>query len=160
MITGDRNATTIVLHANHRDLVRFPTQENENYKATLYYLKDHFDSALAAVGEKWTIEDSCRSWYHSYLCAWLIHTKVQRKGSPRRRRSCRRSLDRKCREVTSRERKSNLSSRRICFQAVLLSVSHGVYYMDLEELGKPNSQPTGFRSTNTGKKHKNYLECF
>ena len=61
MIAGDRNATTIVLHTNHRDLVRFSDKDNDNYKSTLYYLKEYLDGAPAAVGEKWSIEESHRS---------------------------------------------------------------------------------------------------
>ena len=61
MIAGDRNATTIVLHANHRDLVRFPTNEDDDYKTTLHYLKDYVDTAVAAVSKKWAKEDNHRS---------------------------------------------------------------------------------------------------
>ena len=61
MIAGDRDATTVVLHANHRDLVRFSTKENVNYKTTLHYLKDYVDAAPAGVGGKWAKEDNYRS---------------------------------------------------------------------------------------------------
>ncbi|CCA68484.1 related to tetratricopeptide repeat domain protein-Neosartorya fischeri [Serendipita indica DSM 11827] len=60
-IPGDRNATTITLHANHRDLVRFASKEDDNYKTVHHHLKDYVDSASAAVQEKWITEDSCRS---------------------------------------------------------------------------------------------------
>ncbi|CAG7850854.1 SubName: Full=Related to tetratricopeptide repeat domain protein-Neosartorya fischeri {ECO:0000313/EMBL:CCA73065.1} [Serendipita indica DSM 11827] len=60
MIAGDREATTIVLHANHDDLVKFPDKESDNYRTVLYHLKDHVDSALDAIREKWGREDDSR----------------------------------------------------------------------------------------------------
>ena len=61
MIAGDRNATTIVLHSNHRELVRFSAREDDDYKTTLHYLKDYVDAAPAAVEKKWVKEDNHRS---------------------------------------------------------------------------------------------------
>ena len=60
MIAGDRNATTIVLHANHRDLVRFSDQREDNYRTVLHYLEDYIDSAPTEVAEKWVKEDNYR----------------------------------------------------------------------------------------------------
>ena len=60
MIAGDRNAKTIGLHANHRDLVRFSTKEHDNYQTVIFHLKEYFDGAPSAVREKWTKEDGYR----------------------------------------------------------------------------------------------------
>ncbi|CCA71553.1 hypothetical protein PIIN_05490 [Serendipita indica DSM 11827] len=60
-ITGDRNGTVIVLHANHSDLVRFSSKEEESYKTVHHHLKEYVESALVAVQEKWVTEDNCRS---------------------------------------------------------------------------------------------------
>ncbi|CCA77440.1 hypothetical protein PIIN_11417, partial [Serendipita indica DSM 11827] len=61
VIAGDRNATIIVLHANHEALVRFHAADSENYRTVLHYLKDFFDGAATAVNEKSVREDNCRS---------------------------------------------------------------------------------------------------
>ena len=61
VIAGDRNATSIVLHANHRDLARFSAKEGDNYKTTLHYLRDYVDAAPKGVGGKWAKEDKLRS---------------------------------------------------------------------------------------------------
>ncbi|CCA76182.1 hypothetical protein PIIN_10175, partial [Serendipita indica DSM 11827] len=60
-IPGDRNGTTIVLHADHRNLVRFSSRENENYKTIQFYLKDYVESAPEAIREKWVREGYCRN---------------------------------------------------------------------------------------------------
>ncbi|CAG7850798.1 SubName: Full=Related to kinesin light chain {ECO:0000313/EMBL:CCA76343.1}; Flags: Fragment [Serendipita indica DSM 11827] len=60
VISGDRNATTIVLHASHEDLVRFHAADSDNYRTVLHHLKDYSSSATCC-GEKWTREDTCRS---------------------------------------------------------------------------------------------------
>ena len=67
---GDRNATTIVLHANHRDLVKFSAKENDNYKTVIFHLKENSDTAPAAVREKWTKEDGYRGSSGS-LCLYI-----------------------------------------------------------------------------------------
>lgn len=59
-IAGDYNATTIVLHANHRDLVKFSTKESNNYQTVLDYLREHYDTAAVRIKEKWVTEDNCR----------------------------------------------------------------------------------------------------
>ncbi|CCA75867.1 related to tetratricopeptide repeat domain protein-Neosartorya fischeri [Serendipita indica DSM 11827] len=59
-IAGDCNATPIVLHANHRDLVRFASKESGNYKTVHYHLKAYVDHAPAAVQKKWVRENDCR----------------------------------------------------------------------------------------------------
>ncbi|CCA75937.1 related to kinesin light chain [Serendipita indica DSM 11827] len=59
-IPGDRNATTIVLHANHHNLVRFSSKEDDNYKAVQYHIKDYVNGAPAAVQEKWITENRLR----------------------------------------------------------------------------------------------------
>ncbi|CCA69904.1 related to LipA and NB-ARC domain protein-Aspergillus clavatus, partial [Serendipita indica DSM 11827] len=61
VIAGDRNGTTIVLHADHESLVRFSNATSDNYRSVLHYLKDYVDSASAAVQEKWITEDNLRS---------------------------------------------------------------------------------------------------
>ncbi|CAG7850508.1 SubName: Full=Related to kinesin light chain {ECO:0000313/EMBL:CCA75937.1} [Serendipita indica DSM 11827] len=60
VIAGDRNATTVVLHANHEALVQFSAAEGVNYQSVLYYLQKYLDSAPTAVCEQWATEDSCR----------------------------------------------------------------------------------------------------
>ncbi|CAG7849907.1 SubName: Full=Uncharacterized protein {ECO:0000313/EMBL:CCA70337.1} [Serendipita indica DSM 11827] len=61
IIAGDPNARTIDLHANHSNLVRFPSRSNENYKIVHFYLKEFVDNAPEAVREKWVREDDCRN---------------------------------------------------------------------------------------------------
>ena len=61
VIAGDSKATTVVLHADHRDLVRFSDANDVNYEIVLYYLKKYTDSAPTAVSPKWVTEDDCRS---------------------------------------------------------------------------------------------------
>ncbi|CAG7850806.1 SubName: Full=Related to kinesin light chain {ECO:0000313/EMBL:CCA74635.1} [Serendipita indica DSM 11827] len=61
VIAGDRNATTIVLHASHEDLVRFHAADRDNYRTVLHHLKDYSSGATTAVSEKWTREDIYRS---------------------------------------------------------------------------------------------------
>ena len=52
---------TIVLHANHQDLVRFSDATDVNYEIVLYHLKKCTDSAPTAVSPKWVTEDEFRS---------------------------------------------------------------------------------------------------
>lgn len=60
-IAGDREANSIVLHANHHDLVRFGSKENVNYETVIDYLTEYVQSASAQVGPKWVTEDRFRS---------------------------------------------------------------------------------------------------
>ncbi|CAG7849813.1 SubName: Full=Related to kinesin light chain {ECO:0000313/EMBL:CCA76161.1} [Serendipita indica DSM 11827] len=60
-IAGDRNAATIVLHANHRNLVRFSSKENDNYITVHYYLKEYINNAPLTVQKKWNKEDELRN---------------------------------------------------------------------------------------------------
>ncbi|CCA74167.1 related to kinesin light chain [Serendipita indica DSM 11827] len=59
-IDGDRNGMPIHLHADHQNMIRFPSAENENYKAVLYYLEAFMKEACSTVQEKWVIEDRHR----------------------------------------------------------------------------------------------------
>ncbi|CCA73527.1 related to kinesin light chain [Serendipita indica DSM 11827] len=61
VITGDHNATTIVLHADHSNMVRFAARNSNNYQTILHYLKVYVDNALVEAKKKWDIEDNCRS---------------------------------------------------------------------------------------------------
>ncbi|CAG7850026.1 SubName: Full=Related to WD40-repeat protein (Notchless protein) {ECO:0000313/EMBL:CCA75486.1} [Serendipita indica DSM 11827] len=61
VIAGDRNATTIVLHTDHRNLVRFSSKENDDYKTVHFYLKDYVNTAPEAIREKWVREDDFRN---------------------------------------------------------------------------------------------------
>lgn len=61
IIAGDRNATTIVLHANHRNLVRFTSKGNDNYRTVRYHLEAYVDHGPEAVCKKWVREDDCRN---------------------------------------------------------------------------------------------------
>ncbi|CCA74747.1 hypothetical protein PIIN_08705, partial [Serendipita indica DSM 11827] len=61
VIAGDRNATTIVLHTDHRNLVRFSSKENGNYKTVRFHLNDYVDTAPEAIREKWVREDDFRN---------------------------------------------------------------------------------------------------
>ncbi|CCA71170.1 hypothetical protein PIIN_05106 [Serendipita indica DSM 11827] len=60
-IAGDRNATMVILHADHRNLVRFPSRENDNYKAVHYHLKEYVNTAPEAILDKWVQEDDLRN---------------------------------------------------------------------------------------------------
>ncbi|CCA76280.1 related to kinesin light chain [Serendipita indica DSM 11827] len=61
IIAGDRNATTIVLHANHRNLVRFTSKGNDNYRTVRYHLEAYVDHGPEAVCKEWVREDDCRN---------------------------------------------------------------------------------------------------
>lgn len=71
IIPGDRNATSIILHNNHHNLVRFSSKTENDYKTVLYYLKSYADGADAAVREKWIGGINLRSSYifHVFLLA-------------------------------------------------------------------------------------------
>ncbi|CCA74840.1 related to kinesin light chain [Serendipita indica DSM 11827] len=60
-IAGDPNATTIVLHTGHRDLVRFARRGNGDYQTVLKYLRMYFDNAGVEIKEKWVKEEQHRS---------------------------------------------------------------------------------------------------
>ncbi|CCA76089.1 related to tetratricopeptide repeat domain protein-Neosartorya fischeri [Serendipita indica DSM 11827] len=60
VIAGDPNATAIVLHTDHRDLVRFAVQDQDNYQTVLHYLREYVDDAAVQVKEKWVKEDAHR----------------------------------------------------------------------------------------------------
>ncbi|CCA76673.1 hypothetical protein PIIN_10662 [Serendipita indica DSM 11827] len=66
IVPGDRNARTIVLHANHRNLVRFSSRESDDYKTVHFYLKAYVDSAPATVSKQWVKENELRSQYPTY----------------------------------------------------------------------------------------------
>ncbi|CAG7849810.1 SubName: Full=Related to kinesin light chain {ECO:0000313/EMBL:CCA74635.1} [Serendipita indica DSM 11827] len=61
IVPGDRNARTIVLHANHRNLVRFSSRESDDYKTVHFYLKAYVDSAPATVSKQWVKENELRN---------------------------------------------------------------------------------------------------
>ncbi|CCA75353.1 hypothetical protein PIIN_09337 [Serendipita indica DSM 11827] len=61
VIAGDRNATTIVLPADHRNLVRFAAKDKNNYQTVLHYLRDYVDNAPVEVKKKWVKEEKYRS---------------------------------------------------------------------------------------------------
>ncbi|CCA76174.1 hypothetical protein PIIN_11893 [Serendipita indica DSM 11827] len=59
-IAGDAKAETIALHSNHRDLVRFPSPESDDYKTVLYYLEDYANNASNEQLDKWFREENMR----------------------------------------------------------------------------------------------------
>ncbi|CCA69054.2 hypothetical protein PIIN_02913, partial [Serendipita indica DSM 11827] len=61
VIPGDRNATTIILHANHRNLVRFSSRENDNYQTVHFYLKGCVSNGPERIRKNWVREDNCRN---------------------------------------------------------------------------------------------------
>ncbi|CAG7850071.1 SubName: Full=Related to kinesin light chain {ECO:0000313/EMBL:CCA74551.1} [Serendipita indica DSM 11827] len=58
--SGDRDAITVVLHAKHRNLVRFSTKEEDNYQTVIHYIKENASNALEEVKKKWITEDIYR----------------------------------------------------------------------------------------------------
>ncbi|CAG7853493.1 SubName: Full=Uncharacterized protein {ECO:0000313/EMBL:CCA76038.1}; Flags: Fragment [Serendipita indica DSM 11827] len=61
VIAGDQNAIAIVLHSDHQNLVRFQTEESEDYQAVAYYLTECAENAPDAVHKKWFMENSLRT---------------------------------------------------------------------------------------------------
>ncbi|CAG7852864.1 SubName: Full=Uncharacterized protein {ECO:0000313/EMBL:CCA76038.1}; Flags: Fragment [Serendipita indica DSM 11827] len=61
VITGDQNAIAVVLHSDHQNLVKFQTEENEDYQAVAYYLTECAENAPDAVHKKWFMENNLRT---------------------------------------------------------------------------------------------------
>ncbi|CAG7851402.1 SubName: Full=Related to S. pombe trp-asp repeat containing protein {ECO:0000313/EMBL:CCA76532.1} [Serendipita indica DSM 11827] len=61
VIAGDQNAIAVVLHSDHQNLVRFQTEESEDYQAVAYYLTECAENAPDAVHKKWFMENNLRT---------------------------------------------------------------------------------------------------
>ncbi|CAG7846890.1 SubName: Full=Uncharacterized protein {ECO:0000313/EMBL:CCA76038.1}; Flags: Fragment [Serendipita indica DSM 11827] len=60
VIAGDQNAIAVVLHSDHQNLVRFQTEESEDYQAVAYYLTECAENAPMPC-KKWFMENNLRT---------------------------------------------------------------------------------------------------
>ncbi|CAG7855249.1 SubName: Full=Related to WD40-repeat protein (Notchless protein) {ECO:0000313/EMBL:CCA71457.1} [Serendipita indica DSM 11827] len=60
VIAGDQNAIAVVLHSDHQNLVRFQTEESEDYQAVAYYLTECAENAPMPC-TKWFMENNLRT---------------------------------------------------------------------------------------------------
>lgn len=60
-ISGDRNAETVSLHADHVQLVKFDGEDDSNYIRVARYIAKYVGEATGKVKKNWIKEEGHRS---------------------------------------------------------------------------------------------------